>query len=294
MTAMSAADLGAQGVDGALEGHESGRGISLGSVPRPRTPGVDLDSPLPRYWFAGNAAATHVANGVNLLFPAGERFFVRSVNHYLDQIDDPHLRKQIKGFFGQEGRHAKEHERQFRLLEEQGFDVERILALYEKIAYGTIERIAPKSLSLATTAAAEHFTAIMAENALKNRFLDKAHPAMQQLLLWHACEEIEHRSVAFDVLQKVNPSYGLRLAGLAVASICLMGFWTLCVAALVAQDDECSLPRFAREFMRLRQGRGQRAFLKKGIRTYMHPDFHPSQADVDHLAEQYLQSVGLA
>jgi uncharacterized protein len=269
-------------------------GVTVGPVPRPRTPGVDLDTAMPRYWFADNVAATHIANGVNLLFPAGERFFVRSVHHYLDQVDDPHLRQQIKGFFGQEGRHAKEHERQFRLLEEQGFDIERILKLYERVAYGFIEKVAPKSLALATTAAAEHFTAIMAENALRNRLLDKAHPAMQQLLLWHASEEIEHRSVAFDVLRKVNPSYGLRMAGLAMASLCLTGFWTLSVAALVLQDEECSSQRFFRDFIILRQRKEDRSFLIKGIRTYMRPDFHPSQADIDHLAEEYLMSVGLA
>lgn len=268
--------------------------VTLGGVPRPRNPGVDLDAQLPRYWFANNAAATHIANGVNLLFPAGERFFVRSVNHYLAQIEDPHLRQQVRGFFGQEGRHAKEHERQFRLLEAQGYDIERILVLYERVAYGLIERVAPRSLALATTAAAEHFTAILAENALRNRLLDKAHPAMQQLLLWHASEEIEHRSVAFDVLRKVNPSYGLRMAGLAMASLCLTGFWTLAVAMLVVQDEECSSQRFLRDFLTLRKHNEQRAFLVKGIRSYMRPDFHPSQADVDHLAEEYLMSVGLA
>src|SRR6185436_14245080 len=87
------------------------------SVLRPRSPGVDLDAPVPRYWFGDNVVATHIANGVNLLFPAGERFFVRSVNHYLGQIEDPLLREQIKGFFGQEGRHAREHERFFAALE---------------------------------------------------------------------------------------------------------------------------------------------------------------------------------
>ena len=67
-------------------------------VPKVRSPGVDV-SGVPRHWFGGNVVATHVANGVNLLFPAGERFFVRSVHHYLDRIDDEHLRARVKGFF---------------------------------------------------------------------------------------------------------------------------------------------------------------------------------------------------
>ena len=71
----------------------------------PRDPDVDV-SGIPRHWLANNATATAIANGVNLLFPHGERFFVRSVKHFLDHIDDPALRAQIKGFFGQEGQNA--------------------------------------------------------------------------------------------------------------------------------------------------------------------------------------------
>jgi hypothetical protein len=58
---------------------------------------------VPKHWFAGLAVPTQISNGVNLLFPAGERFFVRSVYHYLERIEDPALRAAIKGFGGQEG-----------------------------------------------------------------------------------------------------------------------------------------------------------------------------------------------
>lgn len=269
----------------------------LGPVPRPRSPGLDLDAPLPRHWFGGNVAATHVANGVNLLFPAGERFFVRSVRHYLDRVDDPLLRAQVKGFFGQEGRHAKEHEDLFRALERQGYDVARFLALYERIAYGLIERVAPPSLRLATTAACEHFTALLAENALRLRILDAAHPTLRALLLWHAAEEIEHRAVAFDVLARVAPGYGLRVAGLAMATACLGGFWVLGTMHLLAQERDVGLARVASDFraMRaMRRARGDTGVFARGLRDYLRRDFHPSQADLDALASEYLASAGLA
>src|SRR5882724_6040924 len=85
--------------------------------PKPRSPGLPIDGSIPRHWFAGNVWATQVVNGVNLLFPAGERYFVRAVNHYAKKIDDPLLAAQVRGFFGQEGRHAREHERFFAVLE---------------------------------------------------------------------------------------------------------------------------------------------------------------------------------
>jgi predicted metal-dependent hydrolase len=263
-------------------------------VPRPRSPGVDLDAPVPRHWFGGNAVATHIANGVNLLFPAGERFFVRSVNHYIDRVDDPVLRAQIKGFFGQEGRHAREHERVFAMLEEQGYDVRTFLRVYERIAYGALEKIAPPALRLSATAACEHFTAIMAENVLKRPVLDRAHPAMRALFLWHAAEEIEHRAVAYDVLRLVNPSYGLRVAGMVVSAALLAGFWAAATATLVLQERDVPRARLFGDWRSARVTRAERQVFLPGIREYLRPGFHPSQKDTDRLASAYLASVGLA
>ncbi len=266
---------------------------SASRPPKPRTPGIPLDASIPRHWFAGNVWATQVVNGVNLLFPAGERFFVRSVNHYLKQIQDPVLAAQVRGFFGQEGRHAKEHERFFTVLEEQGYDVARFLRVYEAISYGLIERVSSPALRLATTAACEHFTAILAEQVLRERVLDSAHPAMQRLLLWHAAEEIEHRAVAFDVLQAVAPSYPLRLAGLLMATMCLGGFWIAATTSLLVQDKDLSLGRIHRDGKIARERDGSKSVFRRGILEYMRRDFHPSQADLDGLAESYLESVGL-
>ncbi|MCA9604071.1 MAG: metal-dependent hydrolase, partial [Myxococcales bacterium] len=47
------------------------------------------DADVPRWWFHDNPLVTHGANGLNLLFPEGERFFIRSVKHYMDRIEDP-------------------------------------------------------------------------------------------------------------------------------------------------------------------------------------------------------------
>jgi len=264
------------------------------AIPRPRSPAVVFDKSIPRYWFAGNALGTHIANGVNMLFPAGERFFVRSVRHYLDRISDPVLREQIRGFAGQEGRHAREHELATHLLEEQGFDVKTFLSFYEWVAFRLIEKVSPAELRLASTAACEHFTAIMAENALRVRLLDHADPTMRALLLWHSAEEIEHRAVAFDVLQQINPSYALRVAGLAMATLTLSGFWAIATASLIAQDRSIDWRQAAEEWRKVREARKAEPVFSRGIREYLRRDFHPSQSQADELAREYLASAGLA
>jgi hypothetical protein len=143
------------------------------SVPKPRSPELPLTGPIPRHWFAGNALATHLVNGVSMLFPAGERFFVRSVNHYLGQLTDPLLRAQVKGFFAQEGRHAKEHDRWNEILVAQGFSVDHFLALYERLAYGVIERIViPRRCGSRPLRPVNTTPRCLPKSVLRNRILD--------------------------------------------------------------------------------------------------------------------------
>ncbi|MEO8875374.1 MAG: metal-dependent hydrolase, partial [Polyangiaceae bacterium] len=218
---------------------------------------------------------------------------VRSVNHYLPQIEDAALRERVKGFFGQEGRHAKEHERAFRLLEEQGYDIQSFLEFYDRVGFGLIEKVVPKKLSLATTVALEHYTAILAEHALATDLLDKADPRMRALLSWHAAEEIEHRSVAFDVLKEVDPSYAWRIAGMAMGTACLVGFWVIATGSLLRQETELPKSKLRRDFS-FGAGRMRKHLpFWRGLREYLRPSFHPADHDTDHLAHDYLKSSGL-
>ncbi len=261
---------------------------------RPRNPELSF-AEVPRRWFGGSVVATNLANGVNLLFPAGERFFVRSVRHFLSRIeDDPELLQQVKGFFAQEGRHAGTHERFFEVLEAQGYDLKRFLHFYERVAYAVIERVTTPELRLSATAALEHFTAIMAEDALARDLLRDADPTMKRFLLWHAAEEIEHKSVAFDVLKKVNPSYALRLAGMGIATLTLGGFWIAAALVLLRQDGiGLGAVRAELRTLRARDPIAKRVFAR-GIREYVKRDFHPSQNDNYHLATAFLTREKLA
>jgi predicted metal-dependent hydrolase len=264
---------------------------------RPRTPQLNFAG-VRRYWCADSRVATHVWNGVNLLFPAGERFFVRSVRHYMNALP-PELAADVKGFFGQEGRHAQAHERIFQLLREQGYDVDAVIRPYERIAFQYLERIAPAALRLSITAAAEHFTALMAEDALTvPELLDAVDPQCRGLFLWHAVEELEHKAVAFDVLAAVAPSYPLRVTGMAIGALMLGVFWAYTTTELMKQDG-MTLMDAKREldgFARAPGGSrgpnvlpkvGPRIFVR-GIGKYLRRDFHPNNKDHSELIKRAL------
>lgn len=252
---------------------------------------------VPRHWFWGNARATAMANALNLVFPSGERFFIRSVRHYLDQLqDDPVLAEEVKRFMGQEVRHGMEHEKFFDALEAQGFEIRSFLAWYERLAYDKLEPSFSPALRLSVTVALEHFTAMFAERALTRDILDtQAHPVMRDLLMWHACEELEHKAVAFDVLKKVDPRYSVRVAGLAAAAGALIFFWLTGARHLLAQEPErlrtatAEEARVARQHNVLLNGEFLRAFV-----DYLRPDFHPAQNDNYGLATDWLRANAAA
>lgn len=255
------------------------------SAIRSRAFSVNL-SEVPRHWMGDHPVPTHIVNGLNLLFPIGERFFVRSVKAYLDTLDDPALIAEVRAFFGQEGKHASAHDRVNQMLRDQGFEVDRFLAGYRRAVEFLEHRMSP-AMCLSVTAATEHFTAIMAESAFSSPLLERAAPPMKALLAWHALEEIEHRSVAFDVLAKVRPSYALRIAGLAVATTTLAGFWAWATLSLLRQDPALGASsRFARP---PREQRIIRRVFSRGIRDYLRPGFHPQQRELEALAGAWIR-----
>ncbi|MEO6572489.1 MAG: metal-dependent hydrolase [Polyangiaceae bacterium] len=248
---------------------------------------------IPRHWLIGSPFATHLVNGLNVLFPAGERFFIRSVRRYAHVIEgDARLQADVRDFFAQEGIHAREHDRFIRLLEEEGFDLTRFMSIFELTLRGAFT---PK-LSLAVTVALEHFTATFAELVLsRGTMVEDAHPVMRDLLLWHASEELEHKSVAFDVLKKVDPSYALRMAGLVVGSGGLLAFWWAATLMLLRQDDEARAGRALTDAAspRVRADlRGLSAGFLSSFVDYLRPGFHPQDRNNLSLAESYLKTMG--
>ena len=259
-------------------------------VPQVRRPGFSF-ADLPRRWLGGRLA-THQVNAANLLFPAGERFFCRSVAHYLPQVSAD-LRRRAGGLLGQEARHGLEHEAFFRALEAQGYELQGWLERYERLAYGRIEGATGPALHLATTSALEHYTAVLAVLALRDGLLDDADERARALLFWHAAEEIEHRSVAFDVLQEVDPRWTLRLAGFLMALATLNGFMTWGHVHLLRQEAAREgWPSVLRDLARDLLDPGPRRGLWRAVPMlldYLRPGFHPDQAEGYEQARDYLE-----
>jgi uncharacterized protein len=195
-------------------------GWSVMSTMTVRRPTFDL-ADLPRRWVGGSRLGTWFGNAGHVFIPLGEEFFIDAVRAFRDRIDDPTLRREIASFIGQEAVHARVHRSVWDELRAGGVPVDAYAALIEQLR-GTLEPHVPIELRLATTAALEHFTAAFG-SAFLDEDLDGVLPEpMAALLAWHGAEELEHRSVAFDVLAEVDDDVALRLAGLALATTLLL------------------------------------------------------------------------
>ena len=240
-----------------------------------------ISEQTPRNWYDGDPAKTHFMNALSSTFPAGEAFFVRSVQHFRDRIDDPDLLEQVRGFSGQEGVHSREHDSHVALLVAKGYPGIEAINRQADREMRFWNRRAP-TFSLALTAALEHLTAIMARQALSdpNYWAGSMHPDMAPLWQWHAMEEAEHKAVAFDVLERVSGSYRLRVLAMLFASFGLLldSFvrWTYFMF-----KDGCLLdPKMwsgTFRFLWARDGL-YRVLIPDYVRWYRR-DFHPWQQD---------------
>jgi len=172
-----------------------------------RDPQFELGPDIPRYWHGGCASLTLFFNGLSIFFPHGERFFVTSVKAHGHVVKDDSLREEVRLFCGQEGVHGREHVLYNRMLVAQGYPAEamerRVQSLLRRVSRTTTPR-----MRLAVTASLEHFTALLARRILAHpALLEGAHPTMAALWRWHAAEESEHKSVAFDVYRAAGGYY---------------------------------------------------------------------------------------
>jgi predicted metal-dependent hydrolase len=149
-----------------------------------------------RLWHGGSVAATAIYNALSTTFPRGEAFFVESVREFREGAP-PKLAEEIKAFTTQESIHSREHAAFNRRAADAGYDLTK---LEKQVEYRlSITKTRPPIVSLAATMALEHFTAILAHELLKDpRHLAAADKDAAELWRWHACEEIEHKGVAYD------------------------------------------------------------------------------------------------
>ena len=252
-----------------------------------RRPGIDHTGPTPKYFVAGDPMRSHIAAMLSAVFPEGEDFFVRSVRAYRDQIEDPELKKQVKAFIGQEAIHGREHRDFNEHLATLGYPTTAVDRAV-KTGLALLQKVSPKAHQLAVTAALEHYTATLAETILRD---DDARAEFvtdeaRALFTWHAIEESEHKSVAFDVFQHVSGKHHVRVGTMWAVHVGFLLAMTAAVTLSVAKDPK-AWPKLPASLRRLRSHPFFQRALVTQLLDYNRRDFHPDDRDTAELLEEW-------
>lgn len=256
----------------------------------PRNREHDIALSLGRDWFDNHSFKTAWFNAMSITFPLGEKFFIDSVRYFADRIDDLKLNEDIRGFCGQEGFHRREHQRYNEsLCQQRGYDLQVMEGRLEKNIQRGNKFLSPLE-RLAATAALEHITAIMAESALSDDdpMIGQADSAMQKLWQWHAAEEMEHKSVAFDVYRAVGGTEKMRKRAMRQATVFLMVDVMMGLVHMLRKDKKMwsvSLWYQGWKFLFFKGGILRRVW--PAYKEYYRDGFHPWDRDTRQLLQSW-------
>ena len=257
---------------------------------QPRNMNFELEKSLATEWADNDPFLTAVFNAMSMSFPSGERNFSDSVRHYQDRITDEKLLNDVKGFYKQEGIHSREHRKYNKILcEQRGYDYDDLESVFlRRIEMGNNDpRITPRVI-LASTVSVEHFTASFGESLLEGRILKNIDGPIGKLWQWHALEELEHKSVAFDVYEQIGGSHEMRTRVMRLAMVTLL-IDTLRVTFKILRHDKqmwtWSTLKGLSKFLFSKTG-----FIRAHVPAYkdfFRKDFHPWDRDNRDLLEQW-------
>lgn len=250
--------------------------------------------PMSKYYAGGDMVFSHFIAGLSAGFPPGEESFIRSVRRFADQITDPVLKKRVAGFIGQEAMHGQEHRRLNEKLIEMGYAIEWLDAPDAIERQKRFEQRLPARLHLAATAAAEHYTAVLAERVLSSPEIQAlaGDEEVRNLLNWHAFEELEHKSVAFDVYRAVGGTETMRILTMATLVALTLPLTAVTLTASISRDPDArryplSLVKEAYTLFRGPVFRG----IGRELVLYLRPGFHPDDIDSRELLKRWQKEL---
>ncbi len=239
-----------------------------------------------RHWDDENPVLTHFLDALQATFPEGERFFIEAARDSAAILRKKgklpgRLARDLELFIRQEGAHGKQHDKWNAALKDNGFPR---MAEYNGQIHRlrvTLRRLFSPRWNIACTAGAEHHTANLAHLLffLKPDYIARAKSPFRELLMYHAVEELEHKSVCYDLFQQLSGNYFRRIAAFAYISLEIAWMVYRRFRYLMMKHDRWDrfYRRAARRFF---FGRG--GFFRTmapRIAVYLKPSFHPWNTD---------------
>lgn len=243
-------------------------------------------------WFRGNPILSAFMAVLSGTFPPGEQMFIQSVRYFKDRITDPDLQESVRLFTQQEAHHTHQHKQANLRLEALGW---RALEIEKRVeqAIRLLNRKRSPEGQLAMTVCLEHLTAIVAEFVLTHpEHFEGMQPSVRNMLVWHAIEEIEHKSVAFDVYMQVCGDRKALRRMMNRMAVMFPLLTTLRTFYLLIRARRLPRWKHLREARQMLFGEsGMITCLKQPLKDFYREDFHPDDHDNRGLVETWKAEI---
>lgn len=255
----------------------------------------DFDS----HFFRNSELASAYFHALSIFLTFGEDLVIDTARHHRQFLTDPELKQRVTALIGQEAIHSKLHNEFNETLAEHRYP----LAFYRFMADKVFEygfKQLPHGMQLSMMAGIEHFTAVIAEFAMKHEeiFFVTEDEKQRALWMWHMLEESEHKDIAYDVFQTLSGNYALRLSGFALAFFTIIGLIPLAASLIpvIRKPGNLVSPRYWKDVRRsigLMFGTrdGVYGSTMKHVLDYLRPDFHPNDHDTSAYLAYYKEKL---
>lgn len=242
--------------------------------------------PIKKYWFHDDVFKSSFFDASSIIIPSAEEYIIELVQKMEHLIRNKKLVKEKNHLIDEESAHSKVHNAYNRMLEGEGYDINAYRKSLQKLQTFLFKYLSLKS-QLAVCAGIEHMTASMSLLAIDYGIMDVGiDERMRKVWLWHFLEEIDHRSVTFDIYTYLGGGYIRRV--LVMLGVQCIFFWhTIRIrTGLLRQSGHLTdvhVHVAGWKFLWGKNGFHKKILLP--LAGYFAPNFHPSNMKYKHLAK---------
>lgn len=229
----------------------------------------------------GDPQLSYFFVGAWMMLPYLEPFLIRTVQAAMPGIRDERLREEAKRFCAQEGQHYRQHAKANEVVRRIHPSGPKLAELEREVEaeFAAWSAGKPLKFNLAYGEGFESMTCAGARTQIQIGMFDWMKEPIRSLMYWHIVEEIEHRTVCFDVYEEAVGDYLYRTRMSLWFQRHYLGWCRRFAGAMLAADPDAvaryDTPEWAAVRKR-RMGRYYRDYLPRLIATFT-PWYDPAK-----------------
>lgn len=164
-----------------------------------------------KYWFDDNPSLTHFMSALSVLFPEGERFFMKTMNAYRNDLEQSTI-EELNIFCRQEANHGRMHDAMNKSLD--SLTNSKTLLLLDnrtKFILSLASKLLTKKQQLSVTVCLEHITGVMGDQLLRREDITSLMKGDMKIgWIYHGTEELDHCDVSYNIYEEIGGGATLR------------------------------------------------------------------------------------